>query len=369
MLMIRFNTNKWLQCRLLAFPRVGLNNGAIRSKSDLPQQQNPKRMVPSAGEWKHLRQHIPGEAVQENKLTDRVPMFPLIKETVPTLLPRPGVPQVGKQHTFRQVVQILKAKTKPELVYEAEPHRLYFLVCFAGCLMFTVYGLLLGEYAWYQAKQDYEDNVKEQTGPVRNREWAFSLIKHGSYSAGMFTMAILLARLPTRLIRRMWYLPGPVEHIKFTLYPLLPGRPSPVVTVPLSQLSRRSKSRVWTGKGFYGTADLAMFFFMLREAGPPSKLWLIDRKGFFWLDGRVFDYLFGNESLAEAEAGVPYDEQIGIMNREVRRQKQKLREKHGRFYMWKWGSQEVKRDINRAKNYTQRLSGGKKELGSGKGGK
>ena len=37
-----------------------------------------------------------------------------------------GVPQVGKNFTFRQVIGILKNKTQPELIYESEPHRLYF---------------------------------------------------------------------------------------------------------------------------------------------------------------------------------------------------------------------------------------------------
>ena len=68
--------------------------------------------------------------MQTNDLKDRIPKFPLGKENVPTLLPRPGVPQVGKNFTFRQVIGILKNKTQPELIYESEPHRLYFLMCF-----------------------------------------------------------------------------------------------------------------------------------------------------------------------------------------------------------------------------------------------
>lgn len=328
-----------------------------RFKSNLPQDFQAKKNIPSQAEWKHLKQHIPGESIQTNDLKDRIPMFPLGKEAVTTLLPRPGVPRVGKQYKFSQVIQILKNKTKPELIYESEPHRLYFLICFCCAVVFTIYGLVLLEYAWFQSNKDYEENVEEKNEVLRKREWVFSLMKYSSYGIVMLTAAYFVSKFPTRLIRRMWYLPGPVEHIKFTSYPLVPGRPTPVITVPLSLLSRRYTARVWTGKGFYGTSDNSFFFFILKEqlSGRKYRNWIIDRKGFFWSDGRVFDYLFGKETLAEAEAGIPYDEQIGIINREVKKKKQKLKQEHGMFWQFKLGGQELKQDVNKATNYVKSL--------------
>ncbi|KAK6198792.1 uncharacterized protein RJT21DRAFT_98734, partial [Scheffersomyces amazonensis] len=343
--------------------------GAIRQKSNLPQDFNPKKTLPSQGEWKHLKQHIPGESIQTNEVKERVPKFPLAKEIVPTLLPKPGVPQVGPKYSFRQVLQILKTKTEPELIYESEPHRLYFLTCFCCGIVFAIYGLVLGEYAWFQAGLDYEENVEEKNEVLRKREWVFSLLKNSIFSIVMLTAAYGVFRLPTKLIRRIWYLPGRKEHIQFTSYPLIPGRPTPVVTTPLENLTRRKTARVWTGKGFYGTADNSMFFFILREklANGRSKNWMVDRKGFFWSDGRVFDYLFGKESVEEAEAGIPYDEQIGIINREVKKKKKQLREKHGRFYQFKIGAQDLKEDVSKATNYVKSLKQGnnKKELPKG----
>ena len=203
--------------------------------------------------------------------------------------------------------------------------------------------MVLVEYAWFQLNKDYEENTEENIEPVRKREWALQFLGLSSMGFVAFGAAYFFSLFPTRLIRRMWYLPGPVEHVKFTTYPLLPGRPTPVYTVPLENMVRRHKARVWTGKGFYGTADNSMFFFVLKEKG--GKSWVIDRKGFFWGDGRVFDFLFGKETLAAAEAGIPYDEQIGIMHREVKKKKKQLRDEHGIFYKWKLGAQDVKQDV------------------------
>lgn len=333
---------------------ISLHFQTLRYNSNLPQDFNPKKNLPSQGEWKHIKQHIPGEATQTNTLGDRIPKLPLTKENVPTLLPRPGVPRVGPKLLFRQVIHILKSKTKPELIYEAEPHRLYFLACFCCAVVFAVYGLVLLEFAWFLASKDYDENKEELSEPLRKRQFAKQLVGYSLLGLLALFMSYHIATFPTRLIRRMWYLPGPVEHVKFTLYSLIPGRPTPVITVPLHGLARKHQARVWTGKGFYGTSDKSLFFFVLKEISR-KKTWIVDRRGFFWSDGRVFDFLFGKETIAEAEAGIPYDEQIGIVNREVKKKKKELRAKHGIFYQWKLGAQEAKLDLNKATNYVKTL--------------
>lgn len=327
---------------------------ALRLASNLPQDFKPKKDIPSVGEWKHLKQHIPGEATQTNDLKDRIPKFPLGKENVPTLLPRPGVPRVGPKLTFRQVIQILKNKKSPELVYEAEPHRLYFLACFCLAIVLTVYGCVLLEFAYFNANKNYRENTEELSEPLRKRAFFKDFILYSTMGVATLTAAYFTLTFPTRLIRRMWYLPGPVEHIQFSSYSLIPGRPTPLITVPLLSMVRKDKARVWTGKGFYGTADKSLFFFTLKEL-TNNKTWIVDRKGFFWSDGRVFDFLFGKETLAEAEAGIPFDEQVGIVNREVNRKKQELRAKHGPFYQFKLGAEEAKNDLKSAGSYVKEL--------------
>lgn len=327
----------------------------VRFQTNLPSNTNGEKNLPTSGDWKHLKQHIPGESVQKDDLRSRIPTFPLTKETVPTLLPRPGVPQVGPKHTFRQVIQILKNKKQPELIYESEPHRLYFFACFCCGVVFAVYGVMLLEFAWFQANREYEQNERELDGPLRTREWLIHWIGYSLLGGVVLAGAVTIGKLPTRLIRRMWYLPGPVEHIRFTSYPLFPGLATPVHTVPLKNLTRRRTAKVWTGKGFYGTADKAMFSFVLKETGERKKTWIVDRKGFFWSDGRVFDFLFGKESLADAEAGIPYDEKVGMLNKELKKKRQQLKLEHGFFYNWKLQAREMKKDAKHASSYVLSL--------------
>ncbi|GEQ69654.1 hypothetical protein JCM33374_g3327 [Metschnikowia sp. JCM 33374] len=346
-----------------AFPLPGnmrpFSTGIARLNSKLPESFDPKKNLPSQGEWKHLKQHIPGEAEQTDTARDRIPMFPLAKENVPTLLPRPGVPRVGPKMPFSRVIQILKSKVNPELIYESEPHRLYFLGCFACAVVFTVYGCVLLEFSWFNANKNWDENKEELALPFKRRQFGIDLLTYGALGVIALAAAYQFAIFPTRLIRRMWYLPGPVEHIKFTSYPLIPGRATPVYTVPLHGITRRDKARVWTGKGFYGTADKSMFFFILKE-NMTNKNWVVDRKGFFWSDGRVFDLLFGKETLAEAEAGIPYDEQIGIIHREVKKKKKQLREEHGIFYQFKLGAKEAQKDLKSATSYAKILAASRK---------
>lgn len=329
-----------------------------RLNSQLPENFDPRKSLPSSGEWKHLKQHIPGEGEQRNDLKDRIPKFPLGKENVPTLLPRPGVPRVGPKMSFRQVLQVLKNKKQPELIYESEPHRLYFLACACLAVVFAVYGCVLIEYAWYRSTKDYNENIQELDEVHRKRQRVLTFAENAALGSLALFAAYHFGTFPTRLIRRMWYLPGPVEHIKFSSYPLIPGRATPLITVPLENLMRRHKARVWTGKGFYGTADKSFFFFALKETSA-NRTWIIDRRGFFWSDGRVFDVLFGKDSISDAEAGIPYDEKIGMINKEVKKKKKELRGKYGRFYQLKLGAQEVKSDVKVVGSYVKLLTGSK----------
>ena len=335
------------QARALKLPRASYAHVRVfaRANSNLPSNFDPKRDLPTKGEWKHLKHHIPGESVQKNDLKSRVPKFPLGKEIVPTLLPRPGVPQVSDNFTFRQVMSVLKRKTKPELIYEAEPHRLYFLALVCMAVVFTAYGLVLLEYGVFEAGESYKENAQEATESIRNQDYIVNLGIYLIPGAMLLWFGWQAARYPTRLVRRIWYLPGPKEHVRFTLYPFFPGSPTPVYTVPLENLVRSKRAKVWTGRGFYGTADNSLFFFVLKELG--GKLWVVDRKGFFWADGRVFDVLFGKETLEEAELGIPYDAQVGMLNRGIKKKKEELKSKHGIFWKYKLQAEEMKKDFQK----------------------
>lgn len=332
--------------------------------SDKSLDQSNNQPPLDINDWKQIKSFIPGEKPVKDGLKERIPVLPLGKENVPTLLPRPGVPQVGKDFTFRQVINILKNKTTPELIYESEPHRLYFLISFCFGATLLIYSVVLFEWGVFDANKQFYENEQEQNEIIQKREWVLTLMKNSIFGLIPLVSAIFIIKFPTRLIRRMYYLPGPIEHIKFTTYPLLPGQSTPVITLPLKNIDRKHQARIWTGKGFYGTSDNSFFFFVLRELddkGKTIKNWVVDRKGFFWSDGRIFDYLFGKETIAEAEAGIPYDQQIGIINKQVKQKKKQLRQKHGIFYGLKYQKQEMKKDVNRIMGRDE-----KKRIGNGK---
>ncbi|ODV96845.1 hypothetical protein PACTADRAFT_48653 [Pachysolen tannophilus NRRL Y-2460] len=278
-------------------------------------------------------QNIPGEKKLTNDLKDRLPTFPLSKEGLPTLLPKPGVPIPGPNMPLSKMIQILKNKKNPELIYEAESHRLYFIICSCFALVFAFYAWNIASISFSLTWDIYKENVNQLPDIPR----LVNLVAQ-SFLCCILTLlpiavSLIFIMTPSRLIRRMWYLPGEVEHVKFIVHPIIPGRASPMITLPLNELYRAQKAKIFTGRGFYGTID-SLFFYFLRQKN--NKIpWLVDRKGFFWGDGRIQDYLFGKETIDSAAQGLSYDDKIGILNQKRQLEEEKLKKKLGLGWRYK----------------------------------
>jgi len=303
-----------------------------------PTNRSTRQNVPE-----YIKKTIPGETEQSNSLLSRLPTFPL--KNTSTLLPKPGVP-MGSTHTLRSMLEILHGKKEPELIYEAESHKLYFLFCGAFALVFTLYGLVFTEFSLTTAYNIYKEDQDLLIFAGR-----LGLCALGAGVAASLVMGAMT--IPTRLIRRIYYLPGKVEHIQFTTHPLLPGRATPIHTIPLEQFNRTKRGRIYTKNGIYGTLDKGSFFFLLKELDKKFGYWLVDRNGWFWGDGRIFDVIFGKESVIEAEKALKYDEKFGQATKKLKEEKTKLREKHGRGYQLKFGAEMLKDDIAKI---TQRMN-------------
>lgn len=315
-----------------------------------------------------VRQHIPGETPQTNTISDRIPRFPFTKDTVPTLIPRPNVPKAGSN--LFKMAQTLKTKEAPELIYESESHRLYFVFCGAFALVCTIYGLLFLEWAASSAYDIYVKNEDDLPFAHNFTMWwarnAVTLLIF-AFPAGL---AALFMTIPTRLIRRIWYIPSfanelknnPEPLVRFTSHPFLPGRPTPVHTMPLSMLNRSYKSKIFTNNGFYLTLDKGSFLFMLKE-GSKKIPWIVDRKGFFWGDGRLFDHLFGKESIEEADLGISYDDKFGAINQKLKQDIGKLKEEKGPAWQFKEQGRLMKEDI---KSLANKIKTANKALNAGK---
>lgn len=102
------------------------------------------------------------EIVEEgiDAIQDRVvPKWPLSKESFPTLqLHLIRTPRVSKNLSFTQLMTLLENSPEPEvLLYQAEPHRLYFIVLYSLAFVFAVYGLLFLDWA---LRESYEIFIK-----------------------------------------------------------------------------------------------------------------------------------------------------------------------------------------------------------------
>lgn len=302
---------------------------------------------------KQVRKNVPGEATQTNNWQDRIPSFPFSKELSPTLLPRPGVPVPGPEMPLQKMIDILKSKQEPELIYEAEPHRLYFVFCGCFALVFALYSLNAYTIGFELSWANYNNNEMQLSENKR----VLNLLLQAGITAVLGSMplaaALLFILTPSRLIRRMWYLPGEVEHVKFITHPVIPGRPSPVITLPLDKIYRAQKAKVFTGRGFYGTLDTAFCFF-LRERGRRFP-WLMDRKGFFWGDGRVYDHIFGKEPIEEAAKGFSYNDRLRMRRELINAKEEEMKKKHGKTWRLKAQNQLMKQDVANIKKI---LAGG-----------
>ncbi|KAG7884383.1 hypothetical protein KL938_002255 [Ogataea parapolymorpha] len=297
---------------------------------------------------KTISARIPGQAKQTNNLSDRLPRsLKLEKEAMPSLLPHPNAPEPSKYPLAKMFAQLKRAK-EPELIYESENHRLYFVFCYCFGLVFLIYGINVLSIGHEMAMNIYEENENNLSDLHNNLRLGMHLSIVAA--AGILTAlcGVAFALAPSRLVRRMWYLPGgdPKEpFVRFTSHPVLPYKPTPVHTMPLSHLRKNKFAKVYTGDGFYGTGD-SIFIFWLNQKGSRAP-WLIDRKGFFWGDGRVFDLLFSDDTIDYVERSKKIDEMYGDLLRKKREKDAQLKKEHGFGWRTKAASQLMVEDIKK----------------------
>jgi hypothetical protein len=274
-----------------------------------------------------LPRSVDGRKLESNDWSSRIPKFPFHKDIAPTIIPK-DTPRVTKDFSFKQLMQVLLDSREPEVVYVAESHRLYFLgsVALAFVAFYNLFDLC--DRSIRSMIREYEEN-EEDLQPIANvgkvlRRSGLVFILAATYSVAGF----IFATFPTRLIRRIEYLPGLKPHLRMVSHPWIPGRPSPVITVPLENVTIGKRAKVWTGDGFYGTANRSSFFFFLYEKGKMAP-WMVDRNGWFWGDGRVYDVLLGKEPIDFAEKGLSHDDLLKIKMNEKSKRETELRRQLG----------------------------------------
>lgn len=288
-----------------------------------------------------------------NSWSSRIPKFPFGRDIAPAIIPKANTPRVTKNFSFAQLMETLKNSRGPELLYMAESHRLYFITSLALTFV-ACYNLFdLADRSIKGLIQQYEENEED----LPERENVIRVAKRGSLAllfCSIYALTgFLFAAMPTRLVRRIEYLPGPKEHIRLVTHPWIPGRLSPTYTIPIENLRIGKRAKVWTGAGFYGTANRSSYFFFLFEKGHYIP-WIVDRNGFFWGDGRVYDVLFGKEPVELAERGLSYDDVIRIQNNETSKKKAELRRQLGPAWQVKMAGKIMKEDAQKIREAARR---------------
>lgn len=300
-----------------------------------------------------LPESVDKDDLRRNDLSSRIPKFPFHKDLEPKLMPKADTPRVSKSLTFAELVRRLEESKGPEIVYMAESHRLYFIVCFAFTFI-SAYNLFdMIDTVFPLAIQSFENNDLQGTpmenfGQLVRRFGLMGLLCAVYLGTGLF-----FAGFPSRLVRRIEYVPGTPQLVRLVTHPWIPGRPSPVVTIPLNRLSIGKRSKVWTGEGFYGAASKTSFFFFIWEKDHRIP-WVVDRSGWFWGDARVYDVLFGKEPVALAEKGMSYDDMLRRQAELAEQKKAELRRQLGPAWQLKAMGKLMAEDIKKFNSASRR---------------
>lgn len=324
----------------------------------LPTTPSPDAGIPHEifAKQQVLSRRVPGETTQSNSLDARFPSsLKFEQEAMPTLLPRPGVPEPNK-YPLAKLMNALEGKTEPELIYEAEPHKLWFVFSYCFALVFMMYGINAFSIGYEIALGMYNDNEMGLSDLHKNLQLTLHMVMVTFLSSLPFAAGVAFIFAPTRLIRRIWYLPRGSQtsarvdgktFVQFTTHPLLPNRPTPTYTMEVGEIQKSITTKVYSGKGFYGTNDSSFFFFL--RANDSKIPFIVDRKGFFWGDGRVMDMLFSNDSIDKVEQSKKVEVVYAEMIRETKEKELELKKQYGLGWRQKAQFKLMKEDVQKLK--------------------
>lgn len=197
------------------------------------------------------------------------------------------------------------SKTSPEAIFQYRKPMSTKLGSLALSLVFSIYGATFADWSYESALTVYEE-ADDKT----KKDWKFLIKTFGPMGLTVipFSLALCAFFAPSRIVTKVKYIPkmyGEPE-CQLTRESLILGKPVHL-TRPISELHRNEKTRVFTGDGEQGVDDKGSFFFILTDQNINVKSWveryyLVPRSGKFWAsDGRIFDALFGGDSIRDLE--------------------------------------------------------------------
>lgn len=206
---------------------------------------------------------------------------------------------------FSKVISALVAKTAPEPIYSYKVPTLVKAGSVALSLVFFTYGATFADWS-YESAQTVYGEADEET----KKDWKFLVKTFGPSALTVipFTLAAAALYAPSRVVTKVTYIPkiNGMPECELIRRSAIGGKEIKVVR-PLSQIIRNPKARVFTGVGSQGVEDKGSFIFFLSDRSPMAKGWMdkfyiFPRSGKFWgSDGRIFDALFGGDSIRDLE--------------------------------------------------------------------
>lgn len=254
----------------------------------------------------------------------------------------------------------LVSKTVPESIYSYKTRPFIKVSSVALSLVFLTYGITFADWS-YESSITVYNNADEET----KKDWKF-LVKTFSpigLTVIPFSLAVGAIYAQSRIVTKVTYIPklNGKPECQLQRRSAILGRPI-VTTRPISQVIRGEKKRVFTGEGDQGVEDKGSFIFFLTDANPSVKRWfdryyILPRSGTFWAsDGRVFDALFGGDSIRDLDLKTRSlqngnDQQLSKMRHinEDRSILEEMIEKNSRRAKFHYGTKEVnlsKRIVN-----------------------
>lgn len=206
---------------------------------------------------------------------------------------------------FSKVMKALVAKTSPEAIYSYRVSPLIKAGSVALSLVFFTYGVTFAEWSYESSKTVYKE-----ANEADKKDWKFLAKTFAPMGLTVIPISLAIGAIfvPSRIVTKVTYIPkvNGFPECQLTRRSVIRGKPI-VTTRPLSQIVRSEKTRVFTGEGHQGVEDKGTFIFFLTDRSPLLKRWfdkfyILPRSGNFWAsDGRVFDALFGGDSIRDLE--------------------------------------------------------------------
>ncbi|EDO18753.1 hypothetical protein Kpol_1028p26 [Vanderwaltozyma polyspora DSM 70294] len=212
-----------------------------------------------------------------------------------------------------KVINELVAKGKPQVIYS---YKIRPLVRGGACTLsavFFAYGVSFADWSWASSLDIFEQTKKDD-------ELAKMSILDKAKFYGLtfspflliiipFTLSFASIVIASRVVSSVTYLPkvkGLPQQCQITRRSPITGRHITELR-NLEDISRSAKIRVFTGKGPNGTDDKSSFIFTLFDSNNSiryrwQRFFLLSRSGTFYEnDSRIFDYLFGGDSIKMLE--------------------------------------------------------------------